>query len=138
MFLPEVPAAKLYTRDGQTLDPKKLNASFRDAAEKIRYVQSLKYSYSIMQYDLNGMDLQAISDTGCTAERRFIIRPPADCEIIGAHLSARNVPKAKLISAEQLSVSDLLTTDWVILLKNTIEVIELKLRTQKSVKKESK
>ncbi|MFB0900444.1 MAG: 50S ribosomal protein L4 [Dehalococcoidia bacterium] len=53
-------------------------------------------------------------------------------------LSARNVPKAKLISAEQLSVSDLLTTDWVILLKNTIEVIELKLRTQKSVKKESK
>jgi hypothetical protein len=106
MFLPEVPAAKLYTRDGQTLDPKKLNASFRDAAEKIRYVQSLKYSYSIMQYDLNGMDLQAISDTGCTAERRFIIRPPADCEIIGAHLSARNVPAEQRIFARWLSAAD--------------------------------
>ena len=110
MFLPDNKAAKLYTRTGQTLDPKKLNASFRDAAEKIRYIQSLKYSYSVMQYDLNGMNLQATTPTppgtGCTAERRFIIRPPTDCEIIGAHLSARNVPDGERIFARWLSPAD--------------------------------
>jgi hypothetical protein len=106
MFLPESPAAKLYTRDNQTLDPKKLNASFRDAAEKIRYIQSLKYSYSIMQYDLNGIDLEAATASGCTAARRFIIRPPTDCEIIGAHLSARNVPNEQRIFARWLSPDD--------------------------------
>jgi hypothetical protein len=94
--------SKYYPRDGETLDPQKLNANFRDAAQKIRYVQSLKYTYSVMQFDLIGVDFSKPSE-----ERRFIIRPPSDCEIVGCHLSAVGLTGDQSVTARWLSPADL-------------------------------
>ena len=92
---------KYIAEDNSTLDPQKLNASFRDAAQKIKYVQSLKYTYSVMQYDLLDMDFSKPSE-----ERRFIIRPPSDCEIVGAHLSVAGLTGEQTITARWLSPAD--------------------------------
>ena len=94
--------SKYHPRDGETLDPQKLNANFRDAAQKIRYVQSLKYTYSVMQFDLIGVDFSKPSE-----ERRFIIRPPSDCEIVGCHLSAVGLTGDQSVTARWLSPADL-------------------------------
>ena len=96
--------SKYYPRDGETLDPQKLNANFRDAAQKIRYVQSLKYTYSVMQFDLLGVDFSKPSE-----ERRFIIRPPSDCEIVGSHLSVVGLTGDQTVTARWLSPADLTT-----------------------------
>jgi hypothetical protein len=101
-------SGKYFPRDGETLDPQKLNSNFRDAAQKIRYVQSLKYTYSVMQFDLTNIDFSKGSE-----ERRYIIRPASDCEIVGSHLSLSGLATDQLVSAKWLSPSDLKTAGTV-------------------------
>jgi large subunit ribosomal protein L4 len=44
-------------------------------------------------------------------------------------LSSRNVPKVSVMSAERVSVYDLLQNEWVVLLKNSVDLLESRLNT---------
>jgi len=105
VFISDEPTTKYYARDGSTLDPKKLNEAIRHAEKQIKYVQRHKYTYSQMNFDLIGINLKSISPE----ERRFIIRPPEDCEIIGAHITAANIPDGETVFARWMNPDDVTT-----------------------------
>ncbi len=105
MFISDEPAPKYYARDGATLDPKKLNESIRHAAKQIKYTQRHKYTYSQMNFDLIGLDLKSASPE----ERRFVIRPPENIEITGAHIVAAGLIDGESIFARWIDPDDATT-----------------------------
>jgi large subunit ribosomal protein L4 len=51
-------------------------------------------------------------------------------------LSSRNVPKVSVMSAERVSVYDLLQNEWVVLLKNSVDLLETRLNSSITRRKE--
>lgn len=100
-----VNGSKYYAKEDTTLDPRKLNDAFRDAAQKIKYVQDIRFTYSVMEYHLDGMVFPGNSPE----ETRFIINVPKNCEVVGAHLSARNLDEGKNILAKWLNPADVVS-----------------------------
>lgn len=81
-----------YARDGQTLDPKSLNENFRQGINYIRDALKMRYTYSMMTFNLTGLDLSA-------ADRlhRFILHPNFPMEIVGGELVAEGYGEGESI-----------------------------------------
>ena len=88
-------------RNNKVFDPRQVNENFRKSAQYIKDTLALRYTYSMMSFDLSGVDTTQPSNT-----RRFMFFPPAPMEIIGAELVTSNLDAKDKLHVKWLSGTD--------------------------------
>jgi len=83
-----------YARKDQTLDPKSVNENFRKGVDYIRDALKMRYTYSLITYNLTDLDL-----TASTYKHRFIFYPGSPMEIVGGELIASGYTDGESIYA---------------------------------------
>ena len=81
-----------FARTGQTLDPKSVNENFRKGADYIRDALKMRYTYSLITYNLTDLDLNLAAH-----RHRFIFYPGSPMDIVGAELVATGYTEGESI-----------------------------------------
>ena len=81
-----------FARLGQTFDPKSVNENFRKGADYIRDALKMRYTYSLITYNLTDLDLDLAAH-----KHRFIFYPGSPMDIVGAELVAAGYAEGESI-----------------------------------------
>jgi len=93
-----------FARPGQTLDPKSLNENFRKGVDYIRDALKMRYTYSLITFDLTDLDLSSNA-----YKHRFIFDPSDPMEIVGGELIASGYTDGESIYARWVGPDEVAT-----------------------------
>ena len=93
-------------RTGQTVDPKSVNENFRKGVDYIRDALKLRYTYSLITFNLTDLVLDPAQPAH---RRRFIFYPGVPMEIVGGELVATGYGEGESIYARWVGPDEVAT-----------------------------